>query len=139
MKSIAPFSPSSSSSLMFASSTPLDTKVFVSTNLNRKQPQFNLKLTTIHCKTRQNEATQSNKSENSTNHKMEDYNTAMKRMMRNPYEYHHDLGLYFSTSSIFLKIIDSCNVMIFGYHSNLLLILICLSLFNLIDVFDKQK
>jgi hypothetical protein len=23
---------------------------------------------------------------------MEDYNTAMKRMMRNPYEYHHDLG-----------------------------------------------
>ncbi|CAL4891788.1 unnamed protein product [Urochloa decumbens] len=25
--------------------------------------------------------------------KMEDYNTAMKRMMRNPYEYHHDLGM----------------------------------------------
>jgi uncharacterized membrane protein YidH (DUF202 family) len=24
--------------------------------------------------------------------RMEDYNTAMKRMMRNPYEYHHDLG-----------------------------------------------
>lgn len=24
--------------------------------------------------------------------KMEDYNTAMKKMMRNPYEYHHDLG-----------------------------------------------
>lgn len=23
---------------------------------------------------------------------VEDYNTAMKRMMRNPYEYHHDLG-----------------------------------------------
>ena len=27
--------------------------------------------------------------------KMEDYNTAMKRMMRNPYEYHHDLGTNF--------------------------------------------
>jgi hypothetical protein len=26
--------------------------------------------------------------------RMEDYNTAMKRMMRNPYEYHHDLGPY---------------------------------------------
>jgi hypothetical protein len=25
--------------------------------------------------------------------KMEDYNSAMKRMMRNPYEYHHDLGM----------------------------------------------
>lgn len=24
--------------------------------------------------------------------RMEDYNTAMKRMMRNPYKYHHDLG-----------------------------------------------
>ena len=24
--------------------------------------------------------------------KIEDYNTVMKRMMRNPYEYHHDLG-----------------------------------------------
>lgn len=24
--------------------------------------------------------------------RMEEYNTAMKRMMRNPYEYHHDLG-----------------------------------------------
>lgn len=25
----------------------------------------------------------------------EDYNTAMKNMMRNPYEYHHDLGKFF--------------------------------------------
>ena len=28
----------------------------------------------------------------SSTNKMEEYNTAMKRMMRNPYEYHHDLG-----------------------------------------------
>lgn len=27
---------------------------------------------------------------------MEDYNTAMKRMMRNPYEYHHDLGMSYT-------------------------------------------
>lgn len=28
----------------------------------------------------------------SSKNKMEDYNTAMKRLMRSPYEYHHDLG-----------------------------------------------
>lgn len=27
---------------------------------------------------------------------MKDYNTAMKRMMRNPYEYHHDLGMNYT-------------------------------------------
>ncbi|XP_050209688.1 phosphoglucan phosphatase LSF2, chloroplastic isoform X2 [Mercurialis annua] len=32
----------------------------------------------------------------SSNHRMEDYNTAMKRMMRNPYEYHHDLGMNYT-------------------------------------------
>lgn len=31
-----------------------------------------------------------------TENRMEDYNTAMKRMMRNPYEYHHDLGRFLS-------------------------------------------
>ncbi|GFQ04398.1 phosphoglucan phosphatase lsf2 chloroplastic [Phtheirospermum japonicum] len=28
--------------------------------------------------------------------KMDDYNTAMKKMMRNPYEYHHDLGMNYT-------------------------------------------
>nr|GMC63795.1 phosphoglucan phosphatase LSF2, chloroplastic [Ipomoea batatas] len=28
--------------------------------------------------------------------KMEEYNVAMKRMMRNPYEYHHDLGMNYT-------------------------------------------
>ncbi|KAL6509380.1 Phosphoglucan phosphatase lsf2, chloroplastic [Orobanche gracilis] len=28
--------------------------------------------------------------------KMEDYNIAMKKMMRNPYEYHHDLGMNYT-------------------------------------------
>ncbi|XP_022890994.1 phosphoglucan phosphatase LSF2, chloroplastic isoform X1 [Olea europaea var. sylvestris] len=32
----------------------------------------------------------------STSTKMEDYNVAMKRMMRNPYEYHHDLGMNYT-------------------------------------------
>ncbi|KAG8050809.1 hypothetical protein GUJ93_ZPchr0009g751 [Zizania palustris] len=31
--------------------------------------------------------------------KMEDYNTAMKRLMRNPYEYHHDLGMNYAVIS----------------------------------------
>lgn len=30
---------------------------------------------------------------------MEGYNTAMKRMMRNPYEYHHDLGMNYAVIS----------------------------------------
>lgn len=34
--------------------------------------------------------------ERSSSNTMEGYNTAMKRMMRNPYEYHHDLGLFFN-------------------------------------------
>lgn len=31
---------------------------------------------------------------NKNKNRMEDYNMAMKRMMRNPYEYHHDLGQF---------------------------------------------
>ncbi|CAI9774933.1 unnamed protein product [Fraxinus pennsylvanica] len=31
-----------------------------------------------------------------TSRKMEDYNVAMKRTMRNPYEYHHDLGMNYT-------------------------------------------
>ncbi|KAL6640562.1 hypothetical protein ACP70R_021685 [Stipagrostis hirtigluma subsp. patula] len=31
--------------------------------------------------------------------RMEEYNTAMKRMMRNPYEYHHDLGMNYAVIS----------------------------------------
>lgn len=102
MKAVAPFS---SSSFMFASS-PLEIKVFLS-NLNNKKPQINLNLnltpnhfkpTSISCKTTQNGtegAAQTTKPE-TPNHKMEDYNTAMKRMMRNPYEYHHDLGMNYN-------------------------------------------
>ncbi|OWM87370.1 phosphoglucan phosphatase LSF2, chloroplastic isoform X2 [Punica granatum] len=29
-------------------------------------------------------------------HKMDEYNVAMKRLMRNPYEYHHDLGMNYT-------------------------------------------
>ncbi|KAJ0801806.1 putative protein-tyrosine phosphatase [Helianthus annuus] len=94
MKSLAPFS---SSSFTFASS-PFDNKTLL-----HKKPQFNPILnpktpnpTSTSCKTTQNEideTPQSNKNQSPTTHKMEDYNTAMKRMMRNPYEYHHDLDV----------------------------------------------
>ncbi len=36
---------------------------------------------------------QDQKASGSSKKRMEEYNIAMKRMMRNPYEYHHDLGL----------------------------------------------
>ncbi|XP_065870737.1 phosphoglucan phosphatase LSF2, chloroplastic isoform X1 [Euphorbia lathyris] len=35
-------------------------------------------------------------SSSSSNNRMEEYNIAMKRMMRNPYEYHHDLGMNYN-------------------------------------------
>jgi hypothetical protein len=49
--------------------------------------------TGIHCKLSgvEDNPTGKNLSLSSTN-RMEEYNIAMKRMMRNPYEYHHDLG-----------------------------------------------
>lgn len=37
--------------------------------------------------------------------KMDEYNVAMKRLMRNPYEYHHDLGqFHWRSKSRFLLI-----------------------------------
>ncbi|KAL4576079.1 hypothetical protein LXL04_012167 [Taraxacum kok-saghyz] len=101
MKSLAP-SPFSSSSFIYASS-PLKFKVTLS-NPNNRKPQFNLNLTptnlkpdTVYCKATQNDIDGTPQSrQSSTNHKMEDYNTAMKRMMRNPYEYHHDLGMNYN-------------------------------------------
>ncbi|KAL7614603.1 hypothetical protein Lser_V15G09083 [Lactuca serriola] len=103
MKSLAP-SPFSSSSFMFASS-PLEIKLLFS-NPNNRKLQFNLNLTptnlkpdTISCKATQNEIDEtppSKSRQSSTTHKVEDYNTAMKRMMRNPYEYHHDLGMNYN-------------------------------------------
>ncbi|KAA8539503.1 hypothetical protein F0562_026195 [Nyssa sinensis] len=33
----------------------------------------------------------------SSENRMEEYNIAMKRMMRNPYEYHHDLGMNYTS------------------------------------------
>lgn len=40
---------------------------------------------------------------NSSGTKLEEYNIAMKKMMRNPYEYHHDLGQLSSNTLLLLN------------------------------------
>ena len=93
-----------SSSCCFSSlfQNPPETELFS----EKKKSSFNFMLpknhskmgsTGIFCKLSE---TESGIDDNPTNrklsvrpkNKMEEYNTAMKRMMRNPYEYHHDLG-----------------------------------------------
>jgi len=37
-----------------------------------------------------------------SNDLMEEYNIAMKKMMRNPYEYHHDLGQFHLSLNLFV-------------------------------------
>ncbi|KAJ8442666.1 hypothetical protein Cgig2_003710 [Carnegiea gigantea] len=76
-----------------------DMKIKVSgTNLRlpcRKAPSLKSK-TGIFCTLSGDEAEQKatrNSAMTKSKDRMEDYNTAMKRMMRNPYEYHHDLDL----------------------------------------------
>ncbi|ONI24772.1 hypothetical protein PRUPE_2G261800 [Prunus persica] len=51
------------------------------------------KLNKVSCGIEKNPT--SSRSSNSKN-TIEEYNTAMKRMMRNPYEYHHDLGMNYT-------------------------------------------
>ncbi|KAK1265550.1 hypothetical protein QJS04_geneDACA017050 [Acorus gramineus] len=52
----------------------------------------------ICCKMSQSEVKENPKNSRSSYNKskVEEYNVAMKRMMRNPYEYHHDLGMNYT-------------------------------------------
>jgi len=90
---------SSNISLSTVSTYPLENRILL---LMRKKPTCNFMVfkscfqmgrTGIHCKLSgvEDNPTGKNLSLSSTN-RMEEYNIAMKRMMRNPYEYHHDLG-----------------------------------------------
>ena len=58
----------------------------------------------IYCKLPESEIEENPRSQiiTKSKNKMEEYNIAMKKMMRNPYEYHHDLG-----QSLFLPIWSS--------------------------------
>lgn len=96
---------SSNISLSTVSTYPLENGILL---VMRKKPTCNFMVfkscfkmgrTGIHCKLPahshgsgiEDNPTGTNLSLSSTN-RMEEYNIAMKRMMRNPYEYHHDLG-----------------------------------------------
>ncbi|PON79036.1 Dual specificity phosphatase [Parasponia andersonii] len=52
----------------------------------------------IHCKLPESEIEENPRSQivTKSKNKMEEYNITMRRMMRNPYEYHHDLGMNYT-------------------------------------------
>lgn len=77
-----------------------------------------LKLGRINCKLQESgieENPTRNKASLRSRNRMEEYNIAMKRMMRNPSEYHHDLGL-FPYTSIFYFFIFWFLMLIFHCH-----------------------
>ncbi|KAK2982430.1 hypothetical protein RJ640_026273 [Escallonia rubra] len=55
-----------------------------------------IKSNKISCKSSESGIQENPKSKSGSGTKVEEYNTAMKRMMRNPYEYHHDLGMNYT-------------------------------------------
>ncbi|KAL1290771.1 hypothetical protein HN51_059281 [Arachis hypogaea] len=66
-------------------------------------PNYSLRFTRICCKKlsengidEKHKPSTSNTTASKSKDRMEDYNIAMKRMMRNPYEYHHDLGMNYT-------------------------------------------
>lgn len=87
---------------------PLENEVLL---LDKKKYQCSLivsktsfKMGRISCKVSENEIegnSSSSKVSFRTKNRMEEYNTAMKKMMRNPYEYHHDLGQCYRLSFFF--------------------------------------
>lgn len=77
--------------------------MLLSSKKNYKKPLCNLstvsrsrllKFGNVSCKVTETGIEENPTSKGEGSNKMEDYNTAMKRMMRNPYEYHHDLGQF---------------------------------------------
>lgn len=61
-------------------------------------PNYSVRLCSICCKLSESgiekNPTSTNRRVSETKDRMEEYNIAMKRMMKNPYEYHHDLGQF---------------------------------------------
>lgn len=65
------------------------------------------KMNQIYCKFPESGVEENSKSRTTSNSKnrMEEYNIAMKKMMRNPYEYHHELGqFHFHLCTLWLSI-----------------------------------
>lgn len=79
---------------------PLESDVLLKKNKNRyaynhiRVTNNSFKSNRIYCKLPEGGIEENPTSMRPSNfrNKMEEYNIAMKRMMRNPYEYHHDLG-----------------------------------------------
>ncbi|OIT39281.1 PREDICTED: phosphoglucan phosphatase LSF2, chloroplastic [Nicotiana attenuata] len=80
--------------------SPLEKNPFLFPSLSKKNAcNFSNKSFQISCKLSESEVEEnytSKKVSGSSSNKMEEYNLAMKRMMRNPYEYHHDLGMNYT-------------------------------------------
>ncbi|XLR00213.1 hypothetical protein HN51_054975 [Arachis hypogaea] len=75
------------------SSAPLDVAAFESCSITRICYK---KLLESGIEEKKHKTSTSNTSAFKSKDRMEDYNFAMKRMMRNPYEYHHDLGMNYT-------------------------------------------
>ncbi|XP_010252103.1 PREDICTED: phosphoglucan phosphatase LSF2, chloroplastic [Nelumbo nucifera] len=78
--------------------TPLENEVFL-----RKKSFCNFMVAkslsetnTISCKMSQSGIEENSTNRRSSKSRMDEYNIAMKRMMRNPYEYHHDIGMNYT-------------------------------------------
>lgn len=69
---------------------PLQKNPFLVPSLTKKNANSSVP---ISCKLPESEVEENYTSSSVSSNKMEEYNLAMKRMMRNPYEYHHDLGI----------------------------------------------
>ncbi|CDP13923.1 unnamed protein product [Coffea canephora] len=70
----------------------------VRSSIRLREPRNNLRLNNkIYCKAPESEVQENpTRKGSSSKNRMEEYNIAMKRMMRNPYEYHHDLGMNYT-------------------------------------------
>ncbi|KAL2339455.1 hypothetical protein Fmac_007395 [Flemingia macrophylla] len=83
---------------------PLDTHVLSKQTscgfMVHRNPNFSVRMSPIFCKLTESSIeenpTTTGKSPPKSKDRMEEYNIAMKRMMRNPYEYHHDLGMNYT-------------------------------------------
>ncbi|KAI3879845.1 hypothetical protein MKX03_000464 [Papaver bracteatum] len=89
-------------SFLFSTSSPLQNNKKSATNLkflspssssNYKKISFQVSKSKGETEVRNTMSSSRSSTSSGGGGKMDEYNTAMKKMMRNPYEYHHDLGM----------------------------------------------
>lgn len=87
------------SSSLLPPPTETDNLSWPTTCNNLRLPRKSFRLNQIYCTLPESETEETRASYPTygiSRSKMEDYNLAMKTMMRNPYEYHHDLGMNYT-------------------------------------------